>query len=175
MSSTLGAPLGGTIRGAHHGVDSEARSLRRRKLLSVDCGGRGGRAQNTVDLLRKSRSCGKQRAEHQSRCAGGQFAAQLGFRVHIALLECWKQIDRRIVVRGHRPERTGRPKGLIAGRIGIVPASRRRIVRASVAAVIGIGVGSRSGRIESPATCGSARYASERKRRKRQSDKIDED
>src|SRR5262245_42213368 len=27
MSSTLGAPLGGTTRGAHHGVDSEAFSL----------------------------------------------------------------------------------------------------------------------------------------------------
>jgi hypothetical protein len=27
MSSTLGAPLGGTMRGGHHGVDSEAFSL----------------------------------------------------------------------------------------------------------------------------------------------------
>ena len=27
MSSTFGAPLGGTMRGGHHGVDSEAFSL----------------------------------------------------------------------------------------------------------------------------------------------------
>src|SRR6476659_4951012 len=37
MSSTLGAPFGGTMRGAHQGVDSEARSL-----MTPPNGGLGG-------------------------------------------------------------------------------------------------------------------------------------
>src|SRR5271169_4622334 len=38
MSSTLGAPFGGTTRGGHHGVDSEALSL----ITPPNFGGVGG-------------------------------------------------------------------------------------------------------------------------------------
>src|SRR6516225_12047816 len=38
MSSKLGAPFGGTTRGAHHGVDSEARSL----IIPPNFGSGGG-------------------------------------------------------------------------------------------------------------------------------------
>ena len=67
MSSTLGAPFGGTTRGAHQAVDSEAFSLitppnagsGRWKLLSVDSGGGAGRTWDTRDLLSQCRDATK--------------------------------------------------------------------------------------------------------------------
>ena len=59
MSNTLGAPFGGTTRGAHHGVElrgllldhtAECR-IGRRKLFSVNGGGGAGRTWNTGGLL----------------------------------------------------------------------------------------------------------------------------
>ena len=67
MSSTLGAPFGGTTRGAHHGVDSEALSL----ITPPNFGSGGGscfpsivvvalgRARDTCDLLSQCRDATK--------------------------------------------------------------------------------------------------------------------
>ena len=58
MSSTLGAPFGGTTRGGHHGVDSEAFSLitppnfgsGRRKLFAIERGGGTGFTERASNL-----------------------------------------------------------------------------------------------------------------------------
>src|SRR5271165_3327872 len=47
MSSTLGAPFGGTIRGAHHGVDSEALSL----MMPPNGGLGGGSCLPSIDVV----------------------------------------------------------------------------------------------------------------------------
>ena len=71
MSSTLGAPFGGTTRGGHHGFDSVAFSLITPpnfgsgggSCLPSDGGGRAGRAQLAGDLLRlNGASCCNKRA-----------------------------------------------------------------------------------------------------------------
>ena len=78
MSSTLGAPFGGTTRGGHQGFDSEALSLitppnsdrRRGKLFSVDRNGGARRARNAGDLLSQCRD-----ATDSDKTCGGKHAA----------------------------------------------------------------------------------------------------
>ena len=83
MSSTLGAPLGGTTRGGHQGVEScsvfldHAAELRRwwRNLFSVDGGGGVGLTQRARDHLRAGTTATEN--VRNGKCAQGQLSKSM--------------------------------------------------------------------------------------------------
>jgi len=89
MSSTLGAPFGGTTRGAHQAVDSEAFSLITPpnagsgggSLFPVDGRGGGGRARDARDLLSESGGASKGEKTHARENPARLFMVELPFRV----------------------------------------------------------------------------------------------